>query len=92
MTDDELKNQTEEDKGCIFKFSISKPGKSVYDLKGEDDFEGPFNVFNIPVGDTAIYGGMYVDDTYLYMYCATNSDGNKILLRRAELSQLTKAE
>ncbi|MEE1356547.1 MAG: sialidase family protein [Clostridia bacterium] len=88
MTDDELSSKSEEDKGCIFKFSISKPGVSAYDLKGESDFEGPFNVFNIPTGFTAIYGGMYVDDTYLYMYCATNYNGNKIVLRRAPLSQL----
>lgn len=88
MTDYDLKNKTEEDKGCIFKFSISKPGKSVYELKGESDFDGPFNVFNIPVGSTAIYGGMFVDDTYLYMYCATDFNANKIMLRRAELSQL----
>lgn len=95
MTNDDQKNvdtTMKGDKDCILKISISKPGKSVFDLKGENDFDGPFNVLNIPVGDYAIYGGMYVDDTYLYVYSAANSDGNKILLRRAELSQLTKAE
>ena len=94
MTNDDQKNvdtTLKGDKDCILKISISKLGKSVYDLKGESDFEGPFNVLNIPVGDFATYGGMYVDDTYFYVYCATNSGGNKILLRRAPLSQLEKA-
>ena len=94
MTNDDQKNvdtTLKGDKDCILKISISKLGKSVYDLKGESDFDGPFNVLNIPVGDYAIYGGMYVDDTYLYVYSAANSGGTKILLRRAPLSQLEKA-
>ena len=92
MTDDDLANQSKEDVGCIFKFSISKPGISVFDLDGEEDFSGPFNVFGLPVGSTSVYGGMYIDEEYLYMYCATNSGGNKILLRRAPLSQFETAE
>ncbi len=87
MTDDDLKNKSEEDKGCIFKFSVSKPGLSAYDLKGEDDFEAPANVFELPVGTTATYGGMYIDDEYLYMYSATDYRGNRIIMRRAPLSQ-----
>ena len=92
MTDDELNKKSENDKGCIFKFSVSKPGISAFDLKGEQDFEGPFNIFDLPVGSTSIYGGMYMDENYLYMYCATDNKGNQILLRRAALSQFTKAE
>ena len=95
MTNDDQKKIDRDLKGdsdCIFKISISKPGISVFDLKGEDDFEGAFNVLEIPVGKFATYGGMYVDDTYLYVYCATNSGGNQILLRRAPLAQLEKGE
>lgn len=92
MTDDELLKPTEGDKGCIFKLSISKPGISAYDLKGEDDFEGPYNIFDLPVGSTSVYGGMYMDDEYLYVYCATDNGGNQILLRRAPLSQFNTAE
>ncbi len=94
MTNDDQKSintNTANDTDCIFKISVSKPGISAYDLKSENDFEGSFNVLNIPVGSFATYGGMYVDDTYLYVYCATNSGGNQILLRRAPLSQLEKA-
>lgn len=86
MTDDDI-GQSDADKGCIFKFSVSKPGLSVFELTGESDFEGPFNVFNLPKGSTAVYGGMYIDDEYLYMYTATDNNGNKIILRRAPLSQ-----
>ncbi len=94
MTNDDQKSINTSNTGdtdCIFKISVSKPGISVFDLKGESDFEGSFNVLNIPVGSYATYGGMYVDDTYLYVYCATNDGGNQILLRRAPLSQLEKA-
>lgn len=92
MTDDELLKPTEGDKGCIFKISVSKPGISAFDLKGEDDFEGPYNIFDLPVGSTSVYGGMYMDDEYLYVYCATDNGGNQILLRRAPLSQFNTAE
>ena len=95
MTNDDQRNidtsQTG-DKDCILKISVSKLGKSVYDLKGESDFDSAYNVLNIPIGSCAIYGGMYVDDTYLYVYSATNEGTtNKILLRRAELSKLPQA-
>lgn len=87
MTNDDYGYSSEKgDNVCIFKFSVSKPGISVYDLKSENDFLGPYNVFNLPVGCAAIYGGMYVDDKYLYVYTSTNHGGTRIILRRAALN------
>ena len=87
MTNDDYGYSSEKgDKVCIFKLSVSKPGISVYDLKSENDFSGPHNVFDLPVGSAAIYGGMYVDDKYLYVYTSTNHGGKRIILRRAPLN------
>lgn len=88
MTDEDAAtpSETGNDK-MIFKISVSKPGKSVYELRGEDDFYSSYNIFNCPVGKESRYGGMYVDDKYLYVYTATNNGSSKIVLRRAALSQ-----
>ncbi|MBQ2862960.1 MAG: exo-alpha-sialidase, partial [Clostridia bacterium] len=52
MTDDDSASRSTGDRDIRFKFSISKPGISVYDLKSEADFLGPFNVFELPAGST----------------------------------------
>ena len=86
MTDEDAKSPSEtgNDK-MILKISVSVPGKNAYQLSGEADFEGPFNVLEIPVGYDATYGGLMVDDEYLYVYSYTNYPSKQIVLRRARL-------
>lgn len=86
MTDEDAKtpSETGNDK-MILKISVSVSGKTAYDLSGEADFEGPFNVLEVPVGYEATYGGLMVDDEYLYVYSYTNYPSKQIVLRRARL-------
>jgi len=90
MTDEDAKtpSETGNDK-MIFKISVSVPGKNAYQLQGESDFEGPFNVLEVPVGYEATYGGLMVDEEYLYVYSYTNYPSKQIVLRRARLDGKT---
>ncbi len=84
MSDEDLSEPSNNEQ-MILKISISKSGLSAYDLKGEGDFEGPYNVFGTPVGSRSTYGGMMVDDEYLYVYGYSSYPENQIVLRRAKL-------
>ncbi len=91
MTDEDAKtpSETGNDK-MILKISVSVAGKTAYDLTSPDDFEGPFNVLEVPVPHTATYGGLMVDDEYLYVYSYTSYPSSRVVLRRAPISHLTK--
>ncbi len=84
MTDEDLTQDSANDQ-MILKISVSKPGKNAYELSTVRDFEGPFNVFGTPVGNRSVYGGMMVDEDYLYVYSYTDYPSSRIVLRRAKL-------
>ncbi len=85
MTDEDYPEPSG-DEMMVLKLSVSKPGKNAYELSTVRDFEGPFNVFRTPIGYRSTYGGMMVDEEYLYVYSYTNYPSSRIVLRRAKLS------
>ena len=93
MTDEDLPKpmkQTGSETGMRIKLSVSKPGKTAYDLSSPNDFDGPFDVFGLPEGATSTYAGMYIDDEYLYVCAHADYPTKGIILRRAPLRLITE--
>ncbi len=95
MTDEDLSKPmtlSATEAGMRIKLSVSKPGKTAYDLSSPDDFEGPYDVFRQPAGRTSTYAGMMVNDEYLYVYSYTNFPSSRVILRRARLDSILTPE
>lgn len=91
MTNEDVPlNEKDVEDGMKVKISISKKGLNAYQLSGQDSFEAPYSIFNTPTGKTSKYAGMFIDDKYLYVFSATNYPTNRIILRRADISSLSK--